>query len=86
MYESINSFDKYLFELINQGGRNALFDLVMPVLSGSRYVAVPAAVLWVMLVLRKNVKKRIAAIQFGLIIGKKIVLENKISNLGLNRH
>jgi len=68
MWESINSFDKYLFDLINQGGRNALFDILMPIVSNSLYFVIPAVVLWVMLILKKDVKKRVAAVMILLAI------------------
>jgi len=68
MWELIKNFDAGLFHLINQGGKNALFDAVMPVISDIRYFLLPAVVFWFMLILKKDVKKRTVAVMILLAI------------------
>jgi undecaprenyl-diphosphatase len=41
---ALAAFDTWLFLLINRSLQNPLFDLVMPILSTKRYIALPAAV------------------------------------------
>jgi hypothetical protein len=41
MLEYLEKLDIRLFYLINQGGQNALFDCVMPIVSNLKYFIIP---------------------------------------------
>ena len=65
MLNWINHSDTSLFYLINQQGRNGLFDALMPVLSDIELFLIPIAIFWMMLILKKDAKTRIVAIIIG---------------------
>ena len=44
MPEFVIGWDRWVFEAVNQGHRNALFDLLMPILSTKAYALVPGLV------------------------------------------
>ena len=62
MLEAINAFDIRLFYAINRGQENALFDVLMPIVSNLELFYVPIGLFWLFLVVRGGIKGRCAAL------------------------
>ncbi|HEA68513.1 MAG TPA: phosphatase PAP2 family protein [Desulfobacterales bacterium] len=73
MWELIEKADHGLFDLINRDGQTDFFDILMPILSNLNYFLVPFGLLFIFLLVKKNVKLRVIAISILLLI---LVSEN----------
>ncbi|MFO7560234.1 MAG: phosphatase PAP2 family protein [Desulfobacterales bacterium] len=69
MWQFLEQIDIEFFYFINQGCRNALFDVIMPVASKFKYFIVPTIACWLFLVIKKNLKTRMIAIMILVMIG-----------------
>ena len=58
MGEILSGWDRWLFEAVNRGQQNALFDLLMPALSAKRYVLVPGLLVGAILLVRGGPRER----------------------------
>ena len=68
MLEIIEKIDISLFYLINRSGQNAFFDFFMPIMSNIKHFYIPLGLVWLFLILKKNLKFRVVAISvLGLI-------------------
>ena len=68
MLEIIEKIDISLFYLINRSGQNAFFDFFMPIMSNLKHFYIPLGLVWLFLILKKNLKFRVVAISIlGLI-------------------
>jgi len=78
MWKLIEHIDINLFYLINRGGKNSLFDLVMPILSDMKYFYIPLALLWVFMVAKKNLKTRMIAVTILLLITASDLVNSRV--------
>jgi len=66
MFKSLLHFsqdmDIALFYLINRSGQNAFFDLLMPFVSNIRNFYIPIGLLWIFLMMRRNIRCRTVAL------------------------
>ncbi|MBW1696300.1 MAG: phosphatase PAP2 family protein [Deltaproteobacteria bacterium] len=69
MLAFIESIDISLFYLINRSGQNDFFDLFMPFISNIKNFYFPMAMFWLLLVVKKSTKTRVAAISIIVLIG-----------------
>ncbi len=58
MVELLSGVDRWFFEAVNEGQRNLLFDLLMPLLSAKRYVLIPGLVAAAVMVARGGARAR----------------------------
>ncbi len=58
MAEWFLGWDRWLFEAVNHGHRNALFDILMPVLSAKRYFLIPGMLIGALLIVRGGARER----------------------------
>lgn len=68
MLDWINQIDTSLFFLINDEGKNVLFDALMPVVSNIQFFLIPIGIFWLLLVLKKSAKKRTVAFMIILVV------------------
>lgn len=68
MWKLFENTDISLFYLINRGGQNAFFDLIMPIISDIKYFLIPIGLFWFFLVLKKDIKTRTVAVIILLLI------------------
>jgi undecaprenyl-diphosphatase len=69
MWRLFENIDISLFYLINRGGQNVFFDLIMPIISNIKYFLIPIGLFWFFLVLKKDIKTRTVAVMILLLIG-----------------
>ena len=69
MWKLFENTDISLFYLINRGGQNIFFDLIMPIISNIKYFLIPIGLFWFFLVLKKDIKTRTVAVIILLLIG-----------------
>jgi len=69
MWQFLEQIDIDIFYFINQGCRNALFDMIMPVASRLKYFIIPIILCWLFLITKKNLKYRMIAIMILVMIG-----------------
>lgn len=58
MVEVLAGWDRWLFEAVNHGHRNALWDVLMPLLSAKRLLLIPGGVVAVLLVVKGGPRMR----------------------------
>lgn len=69
MWRLFENIDISLFYLINRGGQNVFFDLIMPIITNIKYFLIPIGLFWIFLVLKKDIKTRTVAVIILLLIG-----------------
>jgi hypothetical protein len=62
MWRLFENIDISLFYLINRGGQNAFFDLIMPTISNINNFLILIGLFWFFLVLKKDIKTRTVAV------------------------
>jgi len=81
MWRLIEKADHGLFYLINRDGQTDFFDILMPILSNLNYFLVPFGLLFIFLLVKKNVKLRVLAISILLLI----LVSDNLSTLVLKK-
>ena len=68
MWDLIEKADHGLFYLINRDGQTDFFDILMPIFSNLNYFVVPFGLVFIFLLVKKNVKLRVLAFTILLLI------------------
>lgn len=69
MFEFFAKFDVWLFYRINGSGQNVLFDHFMPFISYAKNFYIPLGLIWLYLIIKKNLRYRLVAIGMLALIG-----------------
>ena len=78
MWKLFENTDISIFYLINRGGQNAFFDLIMPIISNINYFLIPIGLLWFFLILKKDIKTRTVAVIIILLIGVSNLVNSNV--------
>jgi membrane-associated phospholipid phosphatase len=78
MWRLFENIDISLFYLINRGGQNAFFDLIMPIISNINYFLIPIGLFWFFLVFKKDIKTRTVAVIILLLIGTSNLVNSNL--------
>ena len=78
MWKLFENTDISLFYLVNRGGQNAFFDLIMPIISNINYFLIPIGLFWFFLVLKKDIKTRTVAVIILLLIGVSNLVNSNV--------
>ena len=78
MWKLFENTDISLFYLINRGGQNTFFDLIMPIISNINYFLIPIGLFWFFLVLKKDIKTRTVAVIILLLIGVSNLVNSNV--------
>lgn len=78
MWRLFENIDISLFYLINRGGQNVFFDLIMPIISNIKYFLIPIVLFWFFLVLKKDIKTRTVAVIILLLFGTSNLVNSNL--------